>query len=73
MYQIEKYIPIPETASQGRIPCHAVTQYRKMVVGDSMIVSSIDVKRIRNDAWRFKQKVVAKKLPDGHVRIWRIV
>ena len=73
MYIIENHIPIPRATTGRRAKSRATITFEAMEVGESFVVPTVlDVKRIRNAAWRSNKKMTARKVKEGVFRVWRI-
>lgn len=72
MYIIEQNIPIPQAKTGRNSLTQATITFTAMSVGDSMVVPTVlDVKRVRNTAWRQGKKMTSRKIERGVFRIWR--
>ena len=72
MVTIEKGIPLPTRAGEGR---PSVSIYRQMAVGDSVFLPNCLMNRrsnnwqriARENGWKFTARTI-----DGGIRVWRV-
>ena len=71
--KIEKNIPIP--AKKGRPKTALTLALEKMEIGDSILISNIDRKKLYNQIYvqgkKLKFKFTCRVDEDGNQRIWR--
>lgn len=67
-YTIEKGVPLPSHHAKAKDELS--TRLSEMVVGDSMIISKGEEKRVRSWFHYHKKKCAMRTQSDGTVRVW---